>query len=385
MTCYNTPQSSNYKLPLGVRPITIGNLGLGASPLTMNSTASQQSPTIKPSSVIQQRRYLNTPQWKDISLPGKTELSGAILPFAEQNFFQVLFFPYTYALMYYMDFLLNYMPWWMVIVGTTVTARLLFFPLVVKQNVTGIRANNVMPETQRLQVKMNEARVDGDAYSEAISRTKLQLLYQEHNITTMQRLGPILIQVPLYMSMFFLLRKLSMHPLESMVSGGAFWFTNLTVPDPFYILPILTCTSTLITLEYGLEGSSSGVSAMGPTGRWFLRSMPLLLFAFVYNFPAAVLLFWTTNNFFTLFYALLLKNSWVKQKLNIPKAIKHDPVSLPLTNQSFMSQYQNAKKRAQANKTTLEVRRLDDIQFRKAGVGPLKKTYKHEPPKETTK
>lgn len=333
------------------------------------------------SPVIQQCRNLSMPRWKDVSLPDKTELTGAILPFAELNFVQILFFPYTYALMYYMDFLLNYMPWWMVIVGTTATARLLFFPLVVKQNAVGIKASNVMPETQRLQVKMNEARVDGDAYTEAITRTKLKLLYEEHDIKVWQRLRPILIQIPTYMSMFFLLRKLSMHPLESMVAGGAFWFTNLTLADPFYILPILTCTSTLITMEYGLEGSSSGLSSMGPAGRWAMRSIPLVMFAFVHNFPAAILLFWTTNNFFTLFYAILLKNSWVKQKLNIPKAIKHDPESLPLTNQSFMSQYQSAKKRAQANKTTLDVRRLDDIQFRKAGVGPLKKTYKQEPPK----
>ena len=38
-------------------------------------------------------------------------------------------------------------------------------------------------------------------------------------------------------------------PVESMKSGGALWFTDLTIPDPYYVLPFAACLSFLITIE----------------------------------------------------------------------------------------------------------------------------------------
>ena len=38
-------------------------------------------------------------------------------------------------------------------------------------------------------------------------------------------------------------------PVESMKSGGALWFTDLTIPDPYYVLPFASCLSFLITIE----------------------------------------------------------------------------------------------------------------------------------------
>lgn len=37
--------------------------------------------------------------------------------------------------------------------------------------------------------------------------------------------------------------------VPSFKEGGAFWFTDLTTPDPFYALPILTGLSFLATVE----------------------------------------------------------------------------------------------------------------------------------------
>ena len=38
-------------------------------------------------------------------------------------------------------------------------------------------------------------------------------------------------------------------PVESMKMGGLFWFTDLTVPDPFYILPVASCFAFLLNIE----------------------------------------------------------------------------------------------------------------------------------------
>jgi hypothetical protein len=37
--------------------------------------------------------------------------------------------------------------------------------------------------------------------------------------------------------------------IESMVSGGALWFPNLTMPDPYYALPVLASAFLLATVE----------------------------------------------------------------------------------------------------------------------------------------
>ena len=45
------------------------------------------------------------------------------------------------------------------------------------------------------------------------------------------------------------LREMALLPVLSMKSGGLFWFTDLTVPDPYFALPLMTAATLLITVE----------------------------------------------------------------------------------------------------------------------------------------
>lgn len=38
-------------------------------------------------------------------------------------------------------------------------------------------------------------------------------------------------------------------PVESLQTGGLWWFTDLTVPDQFYLLPVLTSLTLWATIE----------------------------------------------------------------------------------------------------------------------------------------
>ena len=40
-------------------------------------------------------------------------------------------------------------------------------------------------------------------------------------------------------------------PVESMKVGGLLWFPDLTIADPYFILPILCSASMLLTIEVG--------------------------------------------------------------------------------------------------------------------------------------
>ena len=55
------------------------------------------------------------------------------------------------------------------------------------------------------------------------------------------------------MSFFLGIRGLANYPLESMMFGGLLWFPDLTVPDPYYILPVFTAVTMFITMEVRVD------------------------------------------------------------------------------------------------------------------------------------
>lgn len=55
--------------------------------------------------------------------------------------------------------------------------------------------------------------------------------------------------MPFFLSFFFGLRGMAELPVESLRTGGILWFSDLTIPDPTYILPVLTCLTMYITIE----------------------------------------------------------------------------------------------------------------------------------------
>ena len=45
------------------------------------------------------------------------------------------------------------------------------------------------------------------------------------------------------------MRQMATLPVESFQTGGLLWFTDLCVPDPYYILPLMTMATLSLTIE----------------------------------------------------------------------------------------------------------------------------------------
>lgn len=45
------------------------------------------------------------------------------------------------------------------------------------------------------------------------------------------------------------LRQMANVPVESLRNGGMFWFTDLTIPDQYFALPIITSLTLWATIE----------------------------------------------------------------------------------------------------------------------------------------
>lgn len=82
---------------------------------------------------------------------------------------------------------------------------------------------------------------------------KLQLatrqLFEDNKCGPLRGLMLPLIQMPLFISFFFALRGMAAAGLPDFTTGGIAWFTNLSVPDPTYVLPIVSAAATLAVLQ----------------------------------------------------------------------------------------------------------------------------------------
>ena len=140
-------------------------------------------------------------------------------------------------------------PWWAAIAGLTVLLRLTMFPLVVKLQANAVRMNNIRPQLDKLTARMKQHKQAGNDLLAAQVLAEMQQLYIKNKCHPIKMMGMPLLQVPVFISFFLALRRMAAVPLESMKEGGMLWFQDLTVPDPFYILPLLGCASFMIIME----------------------------------------------------------------------------------------------------------------------------------------
>jgi YidC/Oxa1 family membrane protein insertase len=190
-------------------------------------------------------------------------------------------------------------PWWLSIVMLTVIVRSLLFPLTVKQ-VRSMRAmQDLKPQMDkvRAQFKDNPQR----------QREEMAKVYQEQGVNPLGGCLPILVQMPIFIGIFYVIRKFGGTPgrtapeYESFTSGGILWFQDLSHADPTYLLPIISAVTMLAATEI----TSKNVD---PQQRWLMRLLPIGFTAFLLNFPAGLFVYWITSNFVTLIQNYVIYN-----------------------------------------------------------------------------
>jgi YidC/Oxa1 family membrane protein insertase len=185
-------------------------------------------------------------------------------------------------------------PWWLSIALLTVVVRTLLFPLTVKQ-VKSMRAmQDLRPEMERIRSQYRDNR---QKQQEEIMR-----LYQERKVNPLGGCLPILVQMPIFIGIFYVIRKFGGYSLggrtvppeyPSFHEGGILWFQNLSVADPYYILPILSALTMLAATEITAHN-------IDPQQRWIMRLLPIGITVFLFNFPAGLFVYWITSNLVTL-------------------------------------------------------------------------------------
>jgi len=204
---------------------------------------------------------------------------------------------------------------------------------------------------------------------------------KEKEVNPIKSLWVPLAMAPVFISFFFGLRKMANLPVESMKEGGLFWFTDLTLADPYYILPLLTSLTLFITMELGVDGVRLSASTHGQTMRYVMRCIPIIVFPLTMNFPAAILCYWASTNAVSLIQVSLLKIPGLREKLKIEPIRKLTEEMLPIKKKPFKQSIKDSWTNIKISREMEDRAKYDEVSFKRAGRGPIPKTYKYDPTK----
>jgi len=130
-------------------------------------------------------------------------------------------------------------PWWATIVITGVVIRILMIKLYVNASENATRMAIAAPLTRPLTEKLSEARAKGDQSAMLQIQSEVMRINKKAGVSMMKSFLPFAGGLTTY-GMFVLLRAMARMPLPSLETGGALWFPNLCIPDPYLLLPIAT-------------------------------------------------------------------------------------------------------------------------------------------------
>ena len=149
-----------------------------------------------------------------------------------------------------------HLPWWASIVAATITSRLLLFPLVVRMRRDVTKMINVhsakITNLRTIASKMVAYRRIGNKLAEAREAAKLSSVYHRHRVNPLPPPALCIVLPPMFISFFVGIQGMANLPLESMKTGGLYWFMDLTVPDPTYTLPVMALLTFLLNTEVNL-------------------------------------------------------------------------------------------------------------------------------------
>lgn len=191
--------------------------------------------------------------------------------------------------------------WGASIVIMTIIIKFIFWPLTAKA-----------AESQKGMSKIQEPMAELKA-KYANSPQKLQQetlkLFKEHGVNPLAGCFPILIQMPIFIGLFFMLRTAAELRYESFL-----WVKDLSQPDTIYelsflggfpinIFPILMG----ITMFFQMRITPISPNADAFQQKLF-KFLPFIFLVFLYNFSSGLVIYWTTQNLLTIIQTKIIHN-----------------------------------------------------------------------------
>ncbi|WP_110969853.1 membrane protein insertase YidC [Pseudomonas huaxiensis] len=167
--------------------------------------------------------------------------------------------------------------WGWSIIALTMLIKLLFFPLSAASYKSMARMRAVAPKLAALKEQHGDDR-------QKMSQAMMEL-YKKEKINPLGGCLPILVQMPVFLSLYWVL----LESVEMRQAPWMFWITDLSIKDPFFILPIIMGATMFIQQQLN-------PTPPDPMQAKVMKLMPIIFTFFFLWFPAGLVLYWVVNN-----------------------------------------------------------------------------------------
>ena len=202
--------------------------------------------------------------------------------------------------------------WGWAIILLTFTVRIVILPLTFKGVKSMQRLQTLQPEIKKIQ----------ERYKDDKQRMNQEIMafYQREKANPLSSCMPLLLQIPFFISLFYLLRSPAFK--DDIASNPGFFpiddLAEKVTGDPVLL-------GALIVLYVATQLAASAVTAFSadPMQRRIMFALPFVFVIFIINFEAGLIVYWITTNVWTIGQQLLVKKLYPKP---VPKEPEEEPV-----------------------------------------------------------
>ncbi len=185
--------------------------------------------------------------------------------------------------------------WGWSIVFLTILVKLAMWPLSAKAYKSMARMRKLGPEMQRLKEQYGDDR-------QKMSQEMMKF-YQKEKINPLGGCLPILVQMPVFIALYWML----LESVELRHAPFMFWIQDLSMKDPYFILPILMGVSMYVQ-------QLLNPTPPDPMQAKIMKMLPIVFTFFFLWFPAGLVIYWVVNNIIS-----------IAQQYAITRKIENDP------------------------------------------------------------
>ena len=182
-------------------------------------------------------------------------------------------------MVWFLDLINTYLNNWAYsIVVFTILLKLVLFPVTAKGFVSMGQMRKVAPMMKDLQERYKDDKQK--------LQSEMMSLYRKEKVNPLGGCLPLFAQLPFFIGFFFALRE-----MVELRHASFFWISDLSVPDPLFVLPVLFGLIMVFT-----QRLSPAPPSADPTQQQVMKYMPVFFSVFFIVFPAALCLYSVINS-----------------------------------------------------------------------------------------
>jgi YidC/Oxa1 family membrane protein insertase len=196
-------------------------------------------------------------------------------------------------------------PWAWAIIVLTLIVRLVLVPLTVKQIRSMQHLQQHAPELKALQQKYKG---DRQRMNEEVMK-----FYRENSINPAASCLPIVVQIPIFISLYYVLRDFEKDVFPNYPGSDLGWLSvvpnitdNITAHWSGWLLVAIYVASQLASII--------SMPMPDPRQKWIMLALPFIFILVIINatFPVGLLLYWATTNLWTVGQGLVTRRMFPK-------------------------------------------------------------------------